>query len=104
MISLKIKKKFVRDFPCHEPKYFVAIDYNGSVVPCCNIRSDVELHKDYVLGNLNDSSIDEILTSKFANTFRDDVAKCNFSDICKGCSKEPGRYTSEIPNVMNIVS
>tara|TARA_B100000287_G_scaffold232185_1_gene218606 strand:- start:95 stop:841 length:747 start_codon:yes stop_codon:yes gene_type:complete len=102
--SLKIKKRFVRDFPCYEPTYFTAIDYSGNVVPCCNIRSDVDIHKDYILGNLKDSSLDEILTSNFANTFRDDVSKCNFSDVCKSCSKEPGRYTNKNPNLMNEVS
>tara|TARA_B100000131_G_scaffold310867_1_gene343013 strand:- start:11 stop:757 length:747 start_codon:yes stop_codon:yes gene_type:complete len=102
--SLKIRKKYIRDFPCHEPTYFVGIDYNGNVVPCCNIRSDVDLHKDYVLGNLKELTIDDILISDFAKKFRSDVAKCNFSDVCKSCSKEPGRYTSENPDVMNRVS
>ena len=27
-----------RDYACHEPKYFIGIDYDGSVTPCCHIR------------------------------------------------------------------
>jgi hypothetical protein len=29
------------------------IDWNGSVVPCCNIRSDAPAHKDYIVDDLS---------------------------------------------------
>ena len=50
---VQIKKKYVRDFPCFEPTHFVGVDYTGQVVPCCNIRHDVESHEPFVLGDLN---------------------------------------------------
>jgi len=102
--ALDIKGNFVRDVPCFEPTYFVGIDYTGDIVPCCNIRHDVTIHKPYVLGNLKQKSLDNILSSKRATKFREDVSNMIFPDICKSCSKLPGRYTSENPDVMNMVS
>lgn len=99
--ALELRKKFERDFPCYEPKYFVGIDYNGKVVPCCNVRSDVYTHKDVILGDLHTSTLREIFESKIASTFRHNVANRVFSDICKTCSKGPGRYTVNDPNIMN---
>jgi len=49
--ALNIKQK-ERNFPCYEPQFFVGVDFNGSVVPCCNIRSDIKKHKRFILGNL----------------------------------------------------
>jgi len=102
--SLDIKKKYIRDFPCYEPNYFIGIDYTGDVVPCCNIRSDINNHKPYVLGNVKDNTLEDIFNSEFAVKFRSDVNNLNFPNVCKSCSKEPGRYTSEHPSIMNGVS
>jgi radical SAM superfamily enzyme YgiQ (UPF0313 family) len=44
----------IRESPCLEPFFHLYIDYNGSVVPCCNIRSDYAGHNEMVLGNLAD--------------------------------------------------
>ena len=102
--ALKIKKTFIRDFPCYEPSYFVGIDFNGSVNPCCNIRSDVKTHEEYVLGNLKTTSLTSILESQNATTFRRNVKSCNFSSVCLSCSKKAGRYTADTPNIMNPTS
>jgi radical SAM protein with 4Fe4S-binding SPASM domain len=102
--ALDIQGNFVRDMPCFEPTYFVGIDYTGDVVPCCNIRHDVDNHKPFVLGNLKQESLISVLSSKKAVKFRKDVSNMIFPDVCKGCSKLPGRYTSEDPDIMNGVS
>ena len=47
-------KKGLRVSPCLVPFYNIYIDYNGKVVPCCNIRSDVPGHYAYVLGDLTE--------------------------------------------------
>ena len=99
--ALELKKKYVRDFPCYEPSYFMGVDYNGSVVPCCNMRSDVKLHEDFILGNIRKSSILDIWNSPKAEKFRKDTREAKFSSICLACSKGPGRYTVEHPNIMN---
>jgi radical SAM protein with 4Fe4S-binding SPASM domain len=102
--SLGIEKKYIRDFPCYEPNYFIGIDYTGDVVPCCNIRSDINNHKPYVLGNVKDNALGDILNSIFAIKFRRCVNNLNFPVVCKSCSKESGRYTSENPSIMNRVT
>jgi MoaA/NifB/PqqE/SkfB family radical SAM enzyme len=42
-----------RTSPCLSPFYHVYIDYNGSVMPCCNLRSDVPSHATAVVANLH---------------------------------------------------
>lgn len=102
--ALPIRKSFVRDFPCYEPVHFIGIDYNGSVMPCCNLRSDVNLHKDYVLGSVKDNTLLEIYNKQNSVSFREDVGNLKFPKVCIKCSKKSGRYTAEKPNIMNLPS
>ena len=92
-----------RDFPCLEPTYFVGIDYEGSVVPCCNFRHDVASHKDYILGNIIDDKLITILNSKKATKFRKDVKDMKFPPACKFCSKKEGRYTRKHPGITDVL-
>ena len=39
--------------PCRAPFDTFVIDYDGSVVPCCNIRSDLPSHQKMIAGNLS---------------------------------------------------
>ena len=89
----------IRNKPCLEPKYFVGIDYTGSVVPCCHIRSDNKHHRDYILGNINDNSLNDVLNSKKAIEFRKSAINMDFKLPCIHCHKEPGRYTKDNPNM-----
>lgn len=41
-----------RTSPCFVPFTSLYIDVDGSIVPCCNIRSDVDAHKQYVVTKL----------------------------------------------------
>ncbi len=102
--ALDIRKKFVRDFPCHEPKHFIGIDYTGYVMPCCNLRSDVDIHKPYVLGDLRKFTLQQIYDNQIASTFRKNVSELDFPDVCIRCTKKAGRYTAEKPSIMNLPS
>jgi MoaA/NifB/PqqE/SkfB family radical SAM enzyme len=42
--------------PCLIPFSSLYVDWNGSVVPCCNIRSDVPEHSPYVVSRIQDGS------------------------------------------------
>jgi len=97
--ALDLQKQVNRTKPCLEPTYFIGIDYEGSVVPCCNFRHDIESHKPYVFGNIKESKLEEILNSERATKFRKDTKEANFPDVCKTCTKEEGRYTRDCPRI-----
>jgi len=80
--------KEVRTARCIEPKYYISIDYNGNIVPCCHMRSDIPRYKKYVWGNVKDNTILEIYNSPKAVAFRKRVFEdLDFPDICKTCTK-----------------
>ena len=87
-------EKVRRTEPCMEPTYFVAIDYNGMVTPCCHIRSDEPSHQGFILGDLHNHTLKEIYESRTANMFRKHTAMGTFEfyDPCRYCNKTPGRY------------
>lgn len=91
-IISKIKSKKLRTAPCFIPSRAVYIDYDGSVMPCCNLRSDWSGHKIFILGNINKNSIFEIFSSDKASMIRKDLLEegdkifpCN---ICHFSEKE----------------
>jgi len=86
----------VRTTPCYEPTYFVGINYDGTVSPCCNIRNDVDKLKPYIIGDLHDSSLEGILTDKKVILFRENCANGVFGEDspCHKCGNCGGRYTS----------
>ena len=85
----------VRDRPCYEPKYFVGINYDGTVSPCCNIRNDCEATQPYIIGDLRESSLSEILVSDKAIEFTKQCELGNFDGLtcCRTCDNIGGRYT-----------
>jgi Iron-sulfur cluster-binding domain len=51
--SVPIAAAAPRTSPCLSPFHHVYIDYNGSVMPCCNLRSDVDAHRETIIANLH---------------------------------------------------
>jgi MoaA/NifB/PqqE/SkfB family radical SAM enzyme len=79
----------IRHSPCLVPFTDIYIDYNGKVVPCCNIRSDIEAHTDFVLGDLNDKnqSLFTIFQSPTAAAFRKNLIGFHAKDFpCDRCN------------------
>jgi MoaA/NifB/PqqE/SkfB family radical SAM enzyme len=62
--------------PCRDPFETFVIDYNGSVVPCCAVRSDLPEHGALVAGDLSrdDSSIFDIYAGRLSAWRRSLVA------------------------------
>ena len=60
---LNIRRE-IRHAPCFVPFTDIYIDYNGNVMPCCNLRSDVPEHSDFILGNVNKASVLEIFNGE----------------------------------------
>lgn len=77
-----------RDFPCIEPSYYLTINYNGDVMPCCHMRHDNLNHKEFIMGNINEKSITEIYMSDKFIEFRQQLGNQNlFPEVCKYCQK-----------------
>lgn len=62
--SLDIKKDYRRKSACFMPFANMYIDYNGSVMPCCNMRSDVDKHRPFILGNISQDSLWNIFSNE----------------------------------------
>lgn len=83
--------KAIRDFTCVEPSYYISIRYDGSVVLCCHVSEIYCEHKDYVLGNINEISLVDIINSDKAKEFKKILASEDFNsypDCCKICHKD----------------
>lgn len=69
--QVDIKRDYIRAAPCSQPVWGIYIDYNGKMVPCCNFRSDIAEHADYILSDLNsDPDIFLSYSSAMAADFR----------------------------------
>lgn len=93
--SLKEYSKVIRKKECYEPMYFIGINYDGTVSPCCNVRNDIQ--SDYVLGDLHEQSLSEIINSSKRSKF---VYNCMLglfdeSMPCYYCGNCGGRYTRD---------
>jgi radical SAM protein with 4Fe4S-binding SPASM domain len=95
--------KQLRKKICLEPRYFIGIDYNGNITPCCHIRSDHNKHKEYILGNVKQQSLVDIYHSNKAKKIRESAKKGSFKrhnlEPCLYCQKDPGRYTCDNPGI-----
>ncbi len=76
-----------RTSPCLSPFYHFYIDYNGSVMPCCNLRSDSPLHKECVITNLDDQpGIFLAYASETASQWRRSLIGYGEKEgVCKTC-------------------
>jgi len=89
---LDVSGEYLRTSPCRMPFGTVHIDYDGSVMPCCNLRSDEETNRDSVLGVVDETkdSIFRIYSSNRAAMFR--YAMTGFEQKkspCHDCSFQP---------------
>lgn len=79
----------IRKSPCYIPFTDIYIDYNGKVLPCCNFRSDIKEHNNFILGDANNESILDIFNNikmkKLRKKLLKDIDKlkpcneCNFA-------------------------
>lgn len=79
---------------CFEPFYFVGVDYNGNVMPCCNFRGDYVNHKTTICGNLFENSFKKIMVGKKYKSIINSLY-----EKCKCCNKINGRYTRSNPSI-----
>jgi radical SAM protein with 4Fe4S-binding SPASM domain len=53
---LPITRRYVREKPCLAQFYQMEIEWDGTLLPCCQINNDAFPHNDYVLGKLDAQS------------------------------------------------
>ena len=89
-----------RTSPCAEPTYFMNITYDGNVMPCCHMRSDIPMHEDYILGNVKENTLQEIYYSEKAEKFREKltVPMGDYPEPCKNCQKHRSGTFTDAPN------
>lgn len=84
--SIDSLTKGFRTSPCSYPSKGIYIDWNGNVMPCCNLRSDIKEHEGYILGNVNTQSLVSCLTNNHACSFRKEMQKQGIkTGACKTC-------------------
>lgn len=83
-----------RDYPCFEPLFFIGVNYDGTVSPCCNVRNDCG-NRNYILGDLHKQSLNDMMKSEFYLDFVNAVTTGNFTEDmpCYYCNNTGGRYT-----------
>lgn len=85
--TVDIHRDYVRTSPCLMPFNSVYIDYNGSLVPCCNLRSDIPEHADTVIGSLaTEPSLFLLYTGRLAASFRHSLLSAKAKGgVCANC-------------------
>lgn len=85
--AVDIHRDFVRSSPCLMPVWSMYIDYDGSVMPCCNLRSDIPEHANAVIGQLSlENNIFDIYGGEaLASWRRYLVGFQKKDDLCKSC-------------------
>jgi hypothetical protein len=101
---VQLRRKVARTAPCFIVFQHLYIDYNGSVVPCCNIRSDVPEHGNYVVGTLG---TDLSIFQAYANlsgwrrsllTFGPKKAPCDT------CAYDPPPFNADLAKKLNEIA
>jgi len=49
---IQIARKTVRNAPCYAPYKYLVIDWDGSIVVCCELRSDSPTHQEGIVGKI----------------------------------------------------
>lgn len=90
------QEKKIRDYGCYYPLSDLYIDYNGLVMPCCNLRSDVKSHEDFILGDTNKNDLFEIFNSHKMIDMRKYLTGNTPKDgPCKYCDYQTNRFMQE---------
>ncbi len=69
--TVPIGEDYVRTQRCLQPSQNMYIDYNGSIMICCALRSDIGHHKDGIMGNIDDGFLWDIYYNSKYTPWRD---------------------------------
>lgn len=79
-----------KKYPCHN-LYTLSILGSGDIRLCgCRVKNTI--YDDLVIGNINQTSLGEIMKSEKWTNIISEFGKGNLPDVCKGCSFYAPRY------------
>jgi len=83
------ESEFSRTDPCMQVFYNVTIDFDGAMLPCCNLRGDDSNHAKYILGRIGqDGSLLDIWDSYNARAWRQELFKFKTHKTpCDSCNQ-----------------
>ena len=84
-------RDYVRRSPCFLVFSNFTVDFNGKVMPCCNLRSDHPQHVPFVLGDLSnrpESIFDVYASQRFTDWRRGLVTVGEKGDPCRTCKQK----------------
>ncbi|WP_348770891.1 radical SAM/SPASM domain-containing protein [Niveispirillum sp. SYP-B3756] len=104
--QVDIMQDYVRTAPCLMPFWSVYVDYNGLLMPCCNLRSDVPEHRDYVLGDMaGDGDLFLHYTSRQAALFRKSLLNHQVKEgVCQNCHFAVPDINQDCTDIMDRLS
>lgn len=98
--ELPFVKRIERSTFCVNSFVTLNVYYDGSAYSCGNMRNDFDLHKEFHIGNVSDSSIFDIFQSESAQLFRKDFT-CNLNKYpCRSCTMEADTFIYQFPTVL----
>ena len=66
-----VDEVYIRKSPCFFPYTHITIDYNGSILPYCNLRSDLQSHQSFIVDVIDDEkSIYDIYLNRALTEWR----------------------------------
>jgi radical SAM protein with 4Fe4S-binding SPASM domain len=83
-------ESYTRNSPCAMVFNNFTVDFNGAVMPCCNLRSDAPQHKDFVVDVISgNKSIFEVYASKAMSEWRASLARADpKKPPCSSCKQK----------------
>lgn len=84
--QIKQRELRKRTSPCYFPLMDIYVDYNGLVMPCCNLRSDVGAHAPYILGDVSRENLfDLFMNDNFIALRQELTREGEKSGACASC-------------------
>lgn len=85
---IKDLNKYQRNRPCFVTKHSIDIDYNGDVLPCCNMISDAPNHKQYIIGSICNETIYDLYWKSCHSNFTTSIQRADFHNFeaCQYCT------------------
>jgi MoaA/NifB/PqqE/SkfB family radical SAM enzyme len=87
--SIDLARSHTRTNPCKAPFSEIHIEYDGSVLPCCNLNIGVERHKELILGKMDRYSniYSEWASIKYVNFRRKMMTFISKTGPCASCTE-----------------